>query len=179
MSGTPKLPQLIVLQYKKTTSSSMMTKIVGTFLKNWHLWFLFFLWSYGVGGQKVLFVAETFRRNRKYVLNQFTMEDLPPNVMSDILTRLPTKKINYCMCVCNKFPTHALLIFTSRSSSSLIISCMFTSLIHANRFTGIGHVRYGFDHCDQPLLDDHIHWLFYDDDSFESPCAFDLDKKWT
>ncbi|KAJ9551830.1 hypothetical protein OSB04_015875 [Centaurea solstitialis] len=42
----------------------MMTKIVGTFLENWHLWFLFFQWSYGVGGQKVLVVAETFGRNR-------------------------------------------------------------------------------------------------------------------
>ncbi|KAJ9551542.1 hypothetical protein OSB04_015587, partial [Centaurea solstitialis] len=55
---------LKAMHFNFKTSSPMMTKIGGTFLKNWHLWFLFFLWLYGVGGQKVLVVAETFRHNR-------------------------------------------------------------------------------------------------------------------
>ncbi|KAJ9536582.1 hypothetical protein OSB04_un000231 [Centaurea solstitialis] len=68
-SGVPYRPSFLKLQNFEServhrTSSPMMTKIVGTFLENWHLWFLFFQWSYGVGGQKVLVVAETFGRNR-------------------------------------------------------------------------------------------------------------------
>ena len=65
------------------------------------------------------------------------MEDLPLNVMVDILSRLPVKTISHCKCVCKKWQflvseSYFFKLHISRSPPSLIIHEFTMQEIHHN-----------------------------------------------
>ncbi|KVI02070.1 F-box/kelch-repeat protein At3g06240-like [Cynara cardunculus var. scolymus] len=71
-----------------------------------------------------------------------SMEDLPPDVMADILTRLPVKTIIYSTCVCKKWrnlvsSSYFVNLHLSRSPPSLIVSRLSRGDLANSRKAGI------------------------------------------